>query len=404
MKSYNGLFDKMLSEQSMRKAFLDASKGKRKRRDVYRVLRNLDDKTLPDGKVKRGEITKLRNILADEKLVLHHHEPCRINEAACQKERDIIKPYFKYEQVVHHLLVNQLKPIIMHGFYEFSCGSIPERGCHFGKRHIERWLQSYPEGQIVYVLKMDIHHFFESVDHDILKKMLSEVIRDKKFLRLLFKVIDHHDKGLPLGYYTSQWLANFYLKRFDHYVKEVLQADHYMRYMDDMIITDTDPARLHAIRVGVAEYLGVNLHLELKSNWQVFPLAEHPQDKSGRALDFMGFKFYRNCTTLRKSILFRARRKANRIAAKYRKKLPVTWKDATAMVSYMGWFIYTRTYKYFRRYIKTKVCISTMRWIVSKHSRKEQKKHDRLENRQRNAGRETRRGRWLFEYQDCVPA
>lgn len=404
MKSYNGLFDNMLSEQSMRKAFQDAAKGKRKRRDVQRVLRNLDDKTLPDGRVKRGEISKLRTILADEKLVLHHHEPCRINEAACQKERDIIKPYFKYEQVVHHLLVNQLKPIIMHGFYEYSCGSIPDRGCHFGKKNMERWLRKFSEDKTVYILKMDIRHFFESVDHDILKSMLSKVIRDKKFLRLLFRVIDHHDKGLPLGYYTSQWLANFYLKAFDHYVKEVLGAECYARYMDDMVIADTDIQKLHAIHVGVEEYLGNHLNLTLKDNWQIFPIAQHPQDKHGRALDFMGFKFYRRCTTLRKSILFRARRKANRIAAKYRKKLPVTWKDATAMVSYMGWFIYTCTYKYFRRYIKSKVCISTMKWIVSKHSRKEQKINDRLENRQRNPSRETRRGRWLFEYPDCLPA
>ena len=29
--------------------------------------------------------------------------------------------------------------------------------------------------------------------------------------------------GLPIGYYTSQWFANFFLQDFDHFVKEKLQ-------------------------------------------------------------------------------------------------------------------------------------------------------------------------------------
>jgi RNA-directed DNA polymerase len=367
MHSYNGLFKNMISDSSLTIAFMDASKGKRNRNDVQRVLNDFEN-----------EKQKLREILDTETFQLVKHPSCIINEANCHKEREIVKPYFKYEQVVHHLVVGQLKPIVMKGFYEYSCGSIPNRGCHYGKKYIEKWVRNYPKDQTIYVLKMDIRHFFENVDHDILKNKLSKVIRDKKFLRLVFKIIDNHEVGLPLGYYTSQWFANFYLKDYDHYVKEVLGAEHYMRYMDDMIILSTDKAKLHTMKKEIEKYLSEKLHVELKPNWQIFPLAEDREDHRARPLDFMGFKFYRNYTSLRKSILYRARQKANRIRTKRHKHRPITWKDATSMISYMGWINHTSTYHYYLKYIKSKVIIRVLKYKVSKHQRKENR-NDRLD-------------------------
>lgn len=370
----------MLSESSMDEAFRNAAKGKSKREDVQNVIGDLD-------KHKK----KLKKLLVKDRFKLKKHESCRINEYNCHKERDIVKPYFRYEQVVHHLVVGQLKPIVMSGFYEFSCGSIPERGCHYGKKHIEKWIEQYGD-QPIYVLKMDIRHFFENVDHDILKKMLADIIRDKRFLKLLYMIIDNHEVGLPLGYYTSQWLANFYLKKFDHYVKEELGADNYIRYMDDMNIFDTDKKKLHWMRQKISEYLENVLHLELKDNWQVFPLANDSKDRHGRPLDFMGFKFYRNVTTLRKSILYRARRKSNRIA----KKSKVTWYDAVSMISYMGWITHTATYDYYVKYIKPNVVMKVLKLKVSRHSRKESE-YDKLAKSKRVAGDQALGGGHCFQ-------
>lgn len=393
MRSYNNLFAQMLTDQSMTTAFMDASKGKREREDVKWVLSHLD-----------SEKENLREILDTETLRLVKHPSCIIREANCHKQREIVKPNFRYEQVVHHLVVNQLKPIVLHGFYEYSCGSIPERGCHYGKKYVEKWVREYPKDQKVYILKMDIRHFFENIDHDILKNKLAKVIRDKKFLRLLYQIIDNHPQGLPLGFYTSQWFANFYLKEFDHYVKEVLHAEHYIRYMDDMVIFDTDKARLHEMRKKISEYLSVELNVELKDNWQVFPLAENREDNHARPLDFMGFKFYRNHTTLRKSILKHIRRKSARINAKIRTHQNVTWKDASSIVSYMGWITHSDTYHYYFTYIRSNVIIRSMKYKVSKHHRKESKHYDRLEISAGFSNRPSVGGRYLFKYDNCVPA
>ena len=42
----------------------------------------------------------------------------------------------------------------------------------------------------------------------------------------------HRRRGLPIGNLTSQFFANLYLDRFDHWVSEKLGAP-YARYVDD---------------------------------------------------------------------------------------------------------------------------------------------------------------------------
>ena len=117
--------------------------------------------------------------------------------------------------------------------YEFSCGSVPNRGAPYGKKYIERWIQR-DKKNCKYVLKMDIRHFFESVDHDVLKAWLKKKIRDERMLYILELIIDGSEVGLPLGFYTSQWLSNFMLQPLDHFIKEQLKAVHYIQYMDEL--------------------------------------------------------------------------------------------------------------------------------------------------------------------------
>lgn len=336
--------------------------------------------------------------------------------------------------------------------YEFSCGSIPDRGVHYGKKYMRKWLDSY-DGKKFFVLKMDVHHFFESINRRILKRKLKAVIRDKRFYRLLCILIEHDKialvakiltdagveidaeqtktlvgciafddisgalevlreigiagamfeelkiiieemrKGVPLGYFTSQWFGNFYLKALDHYIKEELHAEHYMRYMDDMVILGKSKKKLHKMHRAIETYLNDNLDLEIKGDWQVFRF-EYPvmkdgkpvldenrkQVTKGRMLDFMGFQFHHDRTTIRKSNIESARRKANHIS----KQDKISWYNASVMLSYMGLFKHTDTYNYYIEYIKPRINVKKLKRIVSKHSRKENEQHDRLEKGDRN--------------------
>lgn len=52
-------------------------------------------------------------------------------------------------------------------------------------------------------------------------------------------------RGLPIGNLTSQFWANVYLNRFDHFVKEELGAPGYARYVDDFVLFAPDKVLLH---------------------------------------------------------------------------------------------------------------------------------------------------------------
>lgn len=95
-----------------------------------------------------------------------------------------------------------------------------------------------------YFLKCDIHKFFDSIDHTVLKEKLVKVFKDEKVLRLLYQIIDSFEvspgKGLPMGNQTSQWFAIFYLDGMDRLIKEKLQIKYYSRYMDDCVLINED--------------------------------------------------------------------------------------------------------------------------------------------------------------------
>lgn len=180
----------MLSHDSIERSFLKPSKGKRNRADVKKVLDNLED-----------EIKKVQEMLESGTFRPSHHTSVRINERNYLKERTIVKPNFKYEQVVHHVIVQAIRPGIESGMYDYVLGSIPGRGQHMGAKRITKWIRTDPAAT-KYVLKMDIRHFFESVDHDILKAWLMKKFRDKYILDLLFLIIDAIGMGLPLSVST----------------------------------------------------------------------------------------------------------------------------------------------------------------------------------------------------------
>ena len=137
-----------------------------------------------------------------------------------------------------------------------------------------------------WVLKCDVHHFFASIDHDILKAKLLALMQkrgvDMAFYDLMCIYIDKTD-GLPLGYQTSQLLALMFLDEFDHYIKEDRGCRYYGRYMDDFYVIARTKRELQLLLKDIERWMS-DLHLELNSKTAIFPL------KNG--LDFLGFHSY----------------------------------------------------------------------------------------------------------------
>lgn len=347
MKSYNHLWEKYISDENIDLAIKNAAKYKHKKPSVKRCLEN----------------PNFHDEIKNYAMNFHnaHHTPKEIYDGIRRKKRTIIVPNF-YEQVVHHMIVNTMMPIFMHGMYEHSYGSIPKRGAHKGKKTVERWIRNGGK-DCKYCLKMDIRKYFDSIPHEILLCKLRKVIRDDRFMAVMEEIVSVLPKGIPLGFYLSQWLANWYLQDLDHYIKEVLHAKFYIRYMDDMVIFGGNKRVLHDMRKGIEIYLKDRLGLDLKDNWQVF---RFNYKERFRFLDFIGFRFYRNRTTLRRSIALRATRKAMKL---YKKEVKTVF-DIRQMLSYMGWLDCTDTYRFYEERIKPYVNIQYMKRRISNYDKR----------------------------------
>lgn len=266
---------------------------------------------------------RIANSLKDGTYKLSPNRCKTIKDGASQKERDITIPAFYPDQIIQWALVQVLTPIFMRGMYEHNCGSIPHRGGIAAKRYVEKVLRK-PNSN--YVLKLDIRKYFPSVSHDKLKELLAKRIKDKQVLKLLSDIIDNGGDGLPIGYYTSQWLSNFYLQEVDHYIKEVLHVKYYVRYVDDMVLLDNDKAKLHRARLELSNYLQREGYgLTLKENWQLWQVDTRP-------IDFVGYKLYSSRTLLRRANFNRIKRLIERIKVK-----GLSIKRTRRYMSYYGW-------------------------------------------------------------------
>lgn len=230
-----------------------------------------------------------------------------INERG--KERLIMKlPYYP-DRIIQWAIMLQIEQYFIKNLCYHSCASIPNAGNARVHKLMNKYRKLYDYD---YCLDIDIKKFYPNIDRDILKKQLEHKFKDKDLLWLLFQIIDsspidenslkdEYIRGIPIGSYLSQYLANFYLSPLDHWLKEQKHQKCIVRYMDNIIILSNDKNELHELRKEIATFIWDNLHLKLKENWQVYPLASRP-------IDFIGYRYGKDYTLLRKETCQRFKR------------------------------------------------------------------------------------------------
>lgn len=155
------------------------------------------------------------------------------------------------------------------------------------------------------MLKADIHHYFQSIDHKVLKREIRTYIKDKDLLVILDRIIDHNGifpdgVGIPVGNLTSQLFANVYLHRLDMFVKHTLHAKYYMRYMDDFLIISDDLEQLKRWEKQIETFLAEVLKLQLN------PKTTIVYAKNG--VDFVGYRHWNSTKKIRKDAMRRLKR------------------------------------------------------------------------------------------------
>lgn len=369
MKSYNHLFEKIISKNNLILAINNSAKGKANRKDVVFALKNSDQ-------VANSVI----EMLSSGNFKIRKHPKKEIYDGISRKKRIIVQPDYLYEQIIHHAIIQVLSPIFIKHIYKYSCGNIPNRGGTYAMKRIKNFIKKY-NTEIEYVGKGDIYHFYPSINHEILKKKLAKIFHDPKLLNLLYQIIDSYNTddndigyGLPIGYYTSQWLANFYLLDFDYYIVHEIKLKGYTRYVDDIIFMgfkDSKPKMIDGMKK-IEEYLSKELKLKLKDNWQVFLFDDQKElnKKYRKPLDFIGYLFYRDKIIIRKKLMLKATRKAKNIYNKAKNpNSKVTAYDAAQMMSYLSWFKRTNMHKCYKKYIKPYIVEKDLKQIISYKSK-----------------------------------
>lgn len=98
------------------------------------------------------------------------------------------------------------------------------------------------------------------------------------------------------------------------------------------------------------------------------------QKKTGKFLDFLGFKFYRTHTGIRRKVALKAQRKAKRIYKKRKNGKKVNVHDARQMVTYAGLCKYADCHDWFDDHVLKYVSIKKLRKQISKYDKLQAKK------------------------------
>ena len=275
MKRTGNLISLIADPDNMRLAFWKAQKGKTGNKDVNLFRKNLD-----------RNLIKLRQQVISGDIEVGNYHYFTIYDP---KERQICAASFP-ERVLHHALMNVCHPVFERYqiFDSYACRK--GKGTYAALERAHSFQKKYK-----WYLKLDIRKFFDSINQNVLLKVLERLFKDKKLIDAFVKIIDSYqvtsDHGIPIGNLTSQYFANHLLAFADHFVKEKLQVPGYVRYMDDMVLWHSDKSKLLEAGRIFETFIKEELKLVLK------PFCLNRVDKG---LPFLGYLVFPSKTLLAK--------------------------------------------------------------------------------------------------------
>jgi len=273
------MFEKIISLENLFNAWTEFKKEKANKDDVAEFEINLED-----------HIFKLHNDLKNktykhgEYFSFFVHDP---------KRRHIHKASVR-DRLLHHAIHRVIEPTWDKLFIFDSWSSRKNKGTHGAVNRLQKsgleLSRNYT--RTLWVLKLDVRKFFDSVDHDILLKILQERTLDDQLMGLLREIIESYSPGLPLGNLTSQLFANVYLNQLDQFVKHELKMTGYIRYADDFIILHQNRELLINCLGKITDLLREQLRLDV-----------HPKKielkRYTSGIDYLGYVCFPNHRVLR---------------------------------------------------------------------------------------------------------
>ncbi|MDD5406020.1 MAG: reverse transcriptase/maturase family protein [Sulfurovaceae bacterium] len=279
-KRIGNLFEKAFSVENLYQAFLDARKGKRKKRATLNFEKNLGT-----------ELLDLYSELHDGDYKTKPYKQFKVYEP---KERVINAPHFR-DLVVQHAIYRVIYPIFDKSFADTSYACRKGGGTHKASAYTQKEMRKH-DGELYYV-KLDIRKFFYNIDREILRKLFEKKIKDKKFIEIMMQFANMDtSKGIPIGNLLSQLYALIYMNPVDHYAKRELKVKSYVRYVDDIVAIGVTLDIAKNIKNKIEKFIQDKLNLEY-SHWMI--------SKIKKGINFVGYRTWKSVKFVRKHSMYK---------------------------------------------------------------------------------------------------
>lgn len=340
MKTYKGLYERIVTFENLHAAFRKAAKGKGLRADC--------------AEFAYGRERELLLLQEELQSGTYRHGPYREFTVRDPKMREVKAARFR-DRVVHHALCNVIEPIFEARFLPESFACRKGKGTLAALKACRREVRRFAGG---YALKADVSKFFHTVDHRVLLDLLGRKIADEKVMRLCALILAssedsrfrtyfpdddlfarHRPTGIPIGNLTSQLFANIYLHELDRFVKTELRHAAYLRYMDDFLLFGPEKSGLWRAFARVEEFMTEKLRLRLH------PVKRTVSPVHG-GVDWVGYRVFPaegrglpDRVRLRRRNIFRFRARCAGLRRRYRAGIIPLEAVRDSVVSFLG---YTR--------------------------------------------------------------
>lgn len=267
------------------------------------------------------------------------------------KERFITANYFEDKIVQEVLTRHVLEPLIQPKLIYDNYATQKKKGSSLALKRLKKFIYQYhkelnwsSEG---WVLSCDIKKYFYTIDQKIAIKLVNKLDMDDELKGMIAKQItaygykfnrytDEPNRGICIGFQTSQWIAVYYLNGLDHFIKEKLHICYYGRYMDDFYLIHESKEYLQYCWDEIRKYVENKLNLELNEKTHISPISQ--------GVCFIGYRGLLNQRTHQVELLVRRksiRRERKRLRKQIRKinndefSIDATIKSITSWYSYM---------------------------------------------------------------------